>query len=59
MSAIRPAAVYYPKFGAPLAAIISQKGAAWDVDGLSTISAEFLMMSMDAWLVLDLLKVDE
>ena len=35
-----PPAGYYPKFGGPVAAISFQKGVAWDVDGLPTISAK-------------------
>ena len=35
-----PPAGYYPKFGGLLASIRFQKGVAWDVDGLSTISAK-------------------
>ena len=35
-----PSARYYPKLGGFLAAISSEKGAAWDVDGLPMISAK-------------------
>ena len=31
---------YYPKFGGLIAAIIFQKGASWDVDGLSATPAK-------------------
>ena len=59
MSAIPPATVYYPKFGGSLAAISPQKGAAWDVDGFSSISAEFPPTSRATWLVFELRKADD
>ena len=50
---------YYPKFGGFLAAIISQKGVAEDVDELSTISVKFWTMPRENWLVCERRKVDE
>ena len=52
-----PATVYYPKFGGSLAAIISQKGDAWGVDGFPAISVKFLMMSRGTSLVVEMRKV--
>ena len=53
-----PPAGYYPKFGGSIAAISIRKGVAWDVDGLSTISVEFLMASREVRLVFELRKAD-
>ena len=59
MSAIHPAAVYYHKFGGPIAAISPQKGAAWDGDGLSAISVGFLLISRGSLLVFAPRKVED
>ena len=59
MSATPPRDGYYPKFGGFLAAIISRKGVAMDVDGFPAVASEFRTTSRETWLVSELRNVDD